>query len=366
MVVDRLVSVAVMAEFVVAATSPVPDWVIEAAGDLGVRFVVLSPLDADAVHAQLEDLRPNAYLLTWPDLGPFVGKEFADAAGDLRLVTYAGQSPESAFYTSNLDVAALQQRGIPLTTMPGAHLAVAEAALGFLLAFELDLVQRNAARKADPAAIDLPPRRRRGLVGSTLGIVGMGRIGWRVAELAVGCGMAVRYYSRTRKPEVEREFGASFHELPGLVATCDSVSLHLPMGSAEGAIDAHVLSHASELTLVNTSSIATLVEPVRSWKRSTATVLRGSVSRGGTARPTTRGCGATATTASCCSRPTAPTTRRTGTASAGRATSPPSTRSCVVRTFATRSGRSRVHSGPRVAGWSPGRRRDDGAVTVTS
>ena len=261
MVVDRLVSVAVMAEFVVAATSPVPDWVIEAAGDLGVRFVVLSPLDADAVHAQLEDLRPNAYLLTWPDLGPFVGKEFADAAGDLRLVTYAGQSPESAFYTSNLDVAALQEGGIPLTTMPGAHLAVAEAALGFLLAFELDLVQRNAARKADPAAIDLPPRRRRGLVGSTLGIVGMGRIGWRVAELAVGCGMAVRYYSRTRKPEAEREFGASFHELPELVATCDSVSLHLPMGSAEGAIDAHVLSHASELTLVNTSSIATLVEP---------------------------------------------------------------------------------------------------------
>ena len=145
--------------------------------------------------------------------------------------------------------------------MPGAHLAVAESALGFLLAFELGLVQRNAARKSDPAAGDLPALRRRGLVGSTLGIVGMGRIGQRVAELAVGFGMTVRYFSRTRKPDAERELGASFHELSELVATCDSISLHLPMGSAEGPIDAHVLSHASELTLINTTSIATLVEP---------------------------------------------------------------------------------------------------------
>jgi phosphoglycerate dehydrogenase-like enzyme len=250
-----------MAEFVVATTSPVPDWVAEAAADVGVRFVTLSPLDADAVRVQLEDLRPHGYLLTWPELGPFVDEALAEAAGDLRLVTYAGQSTEPAFYTANLDVAALEERGITLTTMPGAHLAVAEAAMGFLLAFELDLVQRNAARKSDPAAVRLPARRRPGLVGSTLGVVGMGRIGRRVAELAVAYGMSVRYYSRTRKPEVERELGASFHELPELLAICDSVSLHLPMGAAEGLIDAHVLSHASELTLINTTSIATIVEP---------------------------------------------------------------------------------------------------------
>lgn len=84
-----------MDEFVVATTSLVPDWVIEAADELGVRFVVLTPLEADAVLSQLADLRPHGYLLTWPDLGPFVGEELVDAAGELQLVTYAGQSPES-------------------------------------------------------------------------------------------------------------------------------------------------------------------------------------------------------------------------------------------------------------------------------
>jgi hypothetical protein len=87
----------------------VPDWVAEAAADVGVRFVTLSPLDADAVRVQLEDLRPHGYLLTWPELGPFVDEALAEAAGDLRLVTYAGQSTEPAFYTANLDVAALHE-----------------------------------------------------------------------------------------------------------------------------------------------------------------------------------------------------------------------------------------------------------------
>jgi phosphoglycerate dehydrogenase-like enzyme len=248
-----------MAEFVVCATSPVPDQVVDAAAEFGVRFVTLDPLEPDEVARQLAEHQPQGYLLAWPDLGPYVTTRLADAAGGLRLVTYCGQSPEPAFYTDNLDVEGLRERGIVLTTTSGAEFAVAESALGFILAFELGLVAANAARRRDPEA-DPSVVRRRGLVGSTLGIVGMGRIGRRVGELASACGMEIRYFSRTRRPDVEEQLGASFQPLRELFASCDHVSLHVPMGPGEGLIGAEVLSCADGITLINTTSIATVVD----------------------------------------------------------------------------------------------------------
>lgn len=249
-----------MRDFVVCATGPVPDDVAAAAAEIGVEFVTLGSLEPDAVALQLAEHRPHGYLFNWPELGAFLSGELADAAGGLRIVTYRGQSLEPAFYTEQMDVAALRERGILVTTTPGAEFAVAEAALAFLLAFELDLAPTNAARKADPDAT-VTGTRRRGLVGARLGIVGMGRIGRRVAELAAALRMDVRYFSRTRRPSVERELGATFQPLHELFAACHHVSLHLPSGPGEGAIDGEVLSHADGVTLINTTSVATIVEP---------------------------------------------------------------------------------------------------------
>jgi glyoxylate reductase len=246
--------------FVVCATSPVPDQVVDAAAELRVEFVTLDPLEPGEVARQLAEHQPHGYLMNWPDLGPFLSGELADAADGLRIATYCGQSPEPSFYTHQMDVRALWDRGVVVTTTPGAEYAVAEAALAYLFAFELNLLPTVAARKRDPHAV-VPDARRRGLVGSRLGIVGMGRIGRRVAELAAACGMDVRYFSRTRRPDVEEALDATFRPLPELFATCHHISLHLPMGPGEGAIDAEVLSHARGITLINTTSVATIVEP---------------------------------------------------------------------------------------------------------
>ncbi len=249
-----------MADEVVCTTGRVPDWVHASASELGVRFVRLDPLDPDAVSGQLRRHRPLGYLLNWPDLGPFVDADLADAAGGLRIVTYLGQSPEPAFYVDALDLDALRDRSIVVTTAPGAEDAVAESALAFLLAFELRLVPSNLARRNTPTAPVAQPRRH-GLTGASLGIVGMGRIGRRVAELAAAFGMELSYFSRTQRPEVEAALGARFVPLTELFAACDHVSLHLPMGTTEGMIDAEVLAHASGVTLINTTSLATLVDP---------------------------------------------------------------------------------------------------------
>jgi glyoxylate reductase len=66
------------------------------------------------------------------------------------------------------------------------------------------------------------------LSGATFGVVGMGRIGRRYAELVRGFDGEILYASRTPKPEVEQELGARRAELDELLRRADVVSLHVP------------------------------------------------------------------------------------------------------------------------------------------
>ncbi len=66
--------------------------------------------------------------------------------------------------------------------------------------------------------------------GKTLGIIGMGRIGQSVARRAMGFGMRVLYYSRTRLDvRVDRELAAQFQTLHDLLAASDFVTVHTPL-----------------------------------------------------------------------------------------------------------------------------------------
>jgi len=68
------------------------------------------------------------------------------------------------------------------------------------------------------------------LRGKTLGIVGLGRIGKRVAEIGVkGFGMRVLYYDLRRDLEAERELGVEFKELEEVFKESDVVSVHVPL-----------------------------------------------------------------------------------------------------------------------------------------
>jgi phosphoglycerate dehydrogenase-like enzyme len=70
------------------------------------------------------------------------------------------------------------------------------------------------------------------LAGKTVGIVGLGRIGVATAKRLRAFDAEVVYWSRTRKPEVERELGIRWVELDELLRSSDVVSLHVP-GTAE-------------------------------------------------------------------------------------------------------------------------------------
>lgn len=93
------------------------------------------------------------------------------------------------------------------------------------------------------------------LCGKKIGIVGLGRIGTRVALMAsLGFGMDVRYYSRTRKREVEH-LGINYMPLEEVLASSDIVSLHLPPDVQQDIFGQKELSSLKTgAILINTSS----------------------------------------------------------------------------------------------------------------
>jgi glyoxylate reductase len=65
--------------------------------------------------------------------------------------------------------------------------------------------------------------------GATLGLIGFGRIGQAVAKRAIGFDMKVMYFDSQRNPDAEKQTGAQYATLEGLLAESDFVSVHLPL-----------------------------------------------------------------------------------------------------------------------------------------
>lgn len=150
-----------------------------------------------------------------------------DAAGpQLKLIS------NYAVGFDNIDVASATARGIVVTNTPSDEVneAVAEHTWALILALarrivEADEATRHGGYKGWEPAIFLGTN----LIGKTLGIVGMGRIGTMVARRAMGYKMNVLYTKRTPDPEAERDFGVKFASLDELLGSSDFVTLHVPL-----------------------------------------------------------------------------------------------------------------------------------------
>lgn len=68
------------------------------------------------------------------------------------------------------------------------------------------------------------------LKGKTLGVVGLGRIGSRVAEIGIkGFGMKVIYYDVIRREDLEKALGIEYRDLDQLLQEADIVTIHVPL-----------------------------------------------------------------------------------------------------------------------------------------
>lgn len=158
----------------------------------------------------------------------------------------------------NVDLAAANERGIIVTNTPGVLTeAVAEHAFALMLAAakritEADRFVRAGKYKGWGPLLLLGTQ----LQGKTLGIVGLGRIGYLVAERAsLGMGMHVVYYDIKRDATFEEKFSAKFAPLEDLLRSADVVSLHVPLlPSTHHLIDAKKIAMMKKTAiLVNTS-----------------------------------------------------------------------------------------------------------------
>jgi lactate dehydrogenase-like 2-hydroxyacid dehydrogenase len=182
-----------------------------------------------------------------------VDAEFLDAAGaQLRVVS------NYAVGFDNVDVAECTRRGIPVGNTPGVLTeTTADLAWALLMAAarrlpEGDHYVRDGRWKTWGPLLLLGPD----VHGSTLGVVGFGRIGQAVARRAKGFGMTVLYHDVARAPEdVERDLGARFVPFHELLERSDSVSLHVNLtAETRGLIDADALRRMKDSAiLVNTS-----------------------------------------------------------------------------------------------------------------
>lgn len=133
---------------------------------------------------------------------------------------------------NNYDLDAMRRRGIIGTNTPGVlDNTVSDLILGLMLNSgrripELDRFTKSGAwTKADNSSFF-----GKDIHGSSLGIVGMGRIGEKVARRAkLGFGMEVAYFNRSRKLEVEQELGISYKSMEELLESSDFVLLMTPL-----------------------------------------------------------------------------------------------------------------------------------------
>jgi D-3-phosphoglycerate dehydrogenase len=176
-----------------------------------------------------------------------------EAADALELIVRAGAG------TNTIDVDAASKFGIYVTNVPGRNaIAVAELTMGLLLAIDRRIAD-NVADLRTGSWNKTAYSKADGLFGKVMGIVGLGEIGFAVAERAAAFGLQVRAIRKDRDEETEEHIKALDIELvdslEDLVATCDIVSIHVPAtAETESMFDAGLLGRMKEgAILLNTS-----------------------------------------------------------------------------------------------------------------
>lgn len=203
--------------------------------------LVVSRADRAAIEPFLGSVE---YVVCYPNLK--TDDAFFKAAPKLKLYQLL-----SAGY-DDVDIEAARRAKVPVCNNGGANaISVSEHAIMLMLAVSRRVIWQHGNVSAGRWRGNGPAPMMYEIFDKTLGIVGLGTIGKKVARIARAFGMRVQYYDIARLPEHEEDaLGVRFRLLRELLASSDFVTMHVPLNDSTR----HMIG-TNELALMKPTSV---------------------------------------------------------------------------------------------------------------
>ena len=197
--------------------------------------------DVDALAARLAEFE---IVVIMRERTPF-GRALLERLPRLKLLVTTGMR------NASVDLAAAKDRGVVVCGTPGLGYPTAELTWGLILSLMRRIPAEDRAIREGKwqTTIGL------GLNGKTLGVLGLGNLGSRVAKIGLAFEMEILAWSRNLTPERAREAGAQLVSKDELLARANVVTIHLVLSDrTRGLVGARELGLMKPSAhLVNTS-----------------------------------------------------------------------------------------------------------------
>ena len=194
---------------------------VSALQEAGCEVVLDPSLKDDKLTAGIRQTGCNALVVR----STKVTARMLDASPGLLLVIRAGSGYDT------IDVAGATERNIRVCNCPGMNsVAVAELTIGLMIALDRQIADEvNDFRRG--VWNKQKYGKARGLKGRTLGMIGLGRIGYEVAKRAAAFDMRLVYQDVIDQKEMEKELGIEKLSFEQVLAESDFITLHVPGGA---------------------------------------------------------------------------------------------------------------------------------------
>ncbi|WP_017755092.1 2-hydroxyacid dehydrogenase [Calidifontibacillus oryziterrae] len=199
------------------------------------------PIPREILEKKVEDIEGIFCLIT-----ETIDEKLLNNAPKLKVIS------NMAVGHNNIDINVAKERGITVTNTPGVLTeTTADLTFALLMATSRRIIEAsNFIRNGNWKAWAPMQLTGQDVFGTTIGIIGMGRIGEAVARRAKGFDMKVLYYNRNRKHDIEEMLGVHYTDMDTLLQQSDFVVIMAPYTPETN----NLISHR-ELSLMKNSAI---------------------------------------------------------------------------------------------------------------
>jgi len=215
----------------------------------------------------IERLRPAEVVIPIRERTPFTAERLVKLPG-LRLISMTGTG------VASIDLKTATARRVVVTNTPGTSVpAVVELAFGLMIALgrRLPTIDREIREGGWPQHVGSE------LSGKSLGIIGLGAIGSRVAEVARAFGMEVFAWSPRLTADRADRHGVAPLPLPDLMARADFVSVHVrSLPATKGLVSRELIGLMKPGAVFINTARAAIVDEDALWEALSAGRLAGA------------------------------------------------------------------------------------------